>query len=70
MFTKDREGGELVSRLGSGLRLVVGFHRGIASDLEFPCVRSSRGDIMHILQCGSLSAHKCQRYAQETKEGK
>lgn len=66
VFTKDTEGGELVSRLVSDLRLVV----GTASDLEFPCMRSSGGDIMHILQCGSLSAHKCQWYAQETKEGK
>lgn len=48
----------------------MGLLRGIASDLEFPCVRSSGDDIMHILHCGSLSVHKCQLYAQETEEGK
>lgn len=61
---------ELVSRLDRGLRLVMGLHRGGASDLEFPFVRSSRDDIIHILHCGSLSVQECQVHEQETKEGK
>lgn len=65
-----RTGRELSWLAGWTVAWVMDLLRGIAPDLEFPGVRSSGDDIMHILHCGSLSVHKCQLYAQETEEGK